>query len=330
MLKDFEVKQTKLKLEFAKSSSGVNVDVASLREKLNQSLSDVQGRFQRSLDLLIDRYDQYMTNVSPPTFLLPIFITLSVAGRPHLIFDVTVRMTDCICDLRDMLVELSGTSGNPILEFGPLSRLTLRRAHGRKKPSAPNSPKLFDVLFGRKPSQDSQDNQAINSSQPLLIEDETLCIGNLSLEHHSEIMLVGGVRLADELPTCQTGERDIQFFFCLECKEYTICKSCAMHCHKGHTVVLMAKEEVKDNVICHCSEPRAQHQDHSKLKSVCRIRKHIERKEPDPNHKYDDEIRQMVGMGFQNEELNLLHLRAVAGDIDKALNNLLRSQINPQ
>jgi len=256
-----------------------------------------------------------MSNVSPSSFLLPIFITLSVFGRNELSFEVTVRLTDTISDMRDLLVEQSAAKGNAIVEFSPISAFQLKRSRPRKqKPPLSSSPSFIDVLFGRKESHDENEQ---GPPPPQLLTDESLSIGNLSIENHCELILINGVRLSNETPICQSYDKDIQFFCCVECKEYHVCRSCAMHCHKDHTLVLMSKEDIKSSE-CHCSEVRGVNGDQPL--SACRIRTKVNKND---EKKYEDEVKQLVSMGFENEETNLTYLRNNGGDVDKAVTSLL-------
>jgi len=264
------------------------------------------------VDVLIQKYDAYMSNLAPSSFLTPIFITLSIEDRP-LSFEVAVRSTDTVSDMRDVLIEQTNVLGNPIKEFGPLSCFLLRQAPRKEsKEDRPN--KIIGFFFPRRASQENENGKRESE----VIQDETLTIGKLTNNNTKIVHLIlrGGVRFKNEVPKCVLVKED-QYFSCTDCSEMCICKTCAMHCHKGHSYQVAVVQYGS----CHCGEKGDVVVD-CKV-PLCRIRP-VDQE----NVKYETELVQLSTMGFNDQQLNIAQLRKHGGNVELAVASILNDRAN--
>jgi len=68
-------------------------DVSSRLSAFISQMSAVQERFDRSCKLLFESYEQYMQNVTPSPFLLPVSITIRLRGRRQF-WELQLKATD--------------------------------------------------------------------------------------------------------------------------------------------------------------------------------------------------------------------------------------------
>jgi hypothetical protein len=180
------------------------------------------------VDLLVKSYDTYMSSIAPSPFLVPIPLTLRLANK-KLFFDVSLRSTTIIRDLRDLLKEKTSSVGNGIVDFGPDSWIGIRR-----KGAVADADKDLERVV-----------------------DERVTLHELKVDPGSDIVLCGAVRLAkDAAPVCfsvtyEPGA-EVDYLHCKTCKLNWICAPCADACHSGHVLLPFRKAHKPSYACCYC------------------------------------------------------------------------------
>jgi len=211
-----------------------------LSAKLLEDESQLTTRFNKAVALLVDSYDQYMTNIAPSAFLLPVKCTLVIgggAGGPGgggggIRLDINVRSTDSFHGLKKVVIDKTAALGpNAVIGFGDQVVFQIKRpfaADGQEQ-------KLQEV------------------------NDWNLTAADLKLTQGTEIHVKGNLLLkGDDDAVCFTatyvkdGDQRCDYFRCKDCNFNWICKSCANICHKGHNLVSFMLNHKPSYGCCYC------------------------------------------------------------------------------
>jgi len=196
-----------------------------------QKLKFLKDGLDKSVSLLVQAYESYMSGIAPSPFLLPTKVTISVAGRNGLKCEALLKPTDPVETVKQLLADKCKGMGNPISEFDPDMKYAIK---------SPMSDKKINDL------------ETINGLSRVCELKEKIFPG-------AEILLIGAVKLESEAPeTCftadykQGGDQRVDYFRCNTCGLNWICKPCSGVCHKGHDIVSFMKNHKPSYACCYC------------------------------------------------------------------------------
>mmetsp|Transcript_14206 Transcript_14206/g.26803 ORF Transcript_14206/g.26803 Transcript_14206/m.26803 type:complete len:367 (+) Transcript_14206:1-1101(+) len=200
-------------------------------------LADIELKFGKSVDLIVEAYDRHMKSMSPAPELLPVRVMIKVPSRNYVV-DLTIPVTHNCTDIRGMLEALYISNGNPIVEFeiGALFQV--------RGPMAEDGIGVSEI-------------GALN--QVIEVSDETIPLGRLGLSQGSSIVYTGALILKNDAPKeCftfnfvkNTGMR-VNYYTCASCKLNWICEPCADQCHANHSTRMTRSDHQPDWNCCYC------------------------------------------------------------------------------
>jgi len=216
----------------------------ALASEYQERSSKVADQMRHSVKLLVDSYDGYMRNVPSSPFLLPVKVSLLIPEKKIRV-EASLKSTDSLLDLRQILIERSLAVGNPISELGSDLVFRIRQPFGGGK----------------------SDQAAVAASDVESLtayRDEKLTVAELKVKQASEIIVTGSIKLkSEEALKCFSAvfEKDnaaqkMDYFRCDTCKLNWLCQPCATSCHRDHTCVPFLTQHRPSYGCCYCAKSR--------------------------------------------------------------------------
>lgn len=228
-------------LERTTSKEQQHEKLEAIQKEYQEKVTALKTRFDHSVQLLVDSYDQYMSSIAPSPFLLPVKCTVVIPGK-NILFDVSLRMTDTIYDIRKLLFENRAKTPDPLTSFGKDVKFWIKRP-------------LVSL-----PKEDEE-----HKIDPLLeeVKDENTSVSELKLIQGTQIHIIGTLIFKSNAPkkcftlTYKKGEdQRIDYYRCKDCKFNWICKPCMESCHQGHNLIAFMLNHKPSYGCCYCPRKR--------------------------------------------------------------------------
>eukprot|EP00484_Ammonia_sp_Unknown_P027298 CAMPEP_0197024674 /NCGR_PEP_ID=MMETSP1384-20130603/5178_1 /TAXON_ID=29189 /ORGANISM="Ammonia sp." /LENGTH=509 /DNA_ID=CAMNT_0042453095 /DNA_START=42 /DNA_END=1571 /DNA_ORIENTATION=- len=226
----------------------LNIDDATLNE-VESTVSSFyaemelsQKRLNRSVKLLCDSYEEYMSKTSPSPFLLPVAVTIRLRGRPQF-WELKLNMTDRVGVVIDIVKHKFSDLNDPIDQWQGDGD-----GDGEQEEMKSYQVGLLRPLAERDPE------------KPLeIITNMEQCLSELNVRQGTQIHVLTTFRLQSEAPRpCFTYDYDkakgakCDYYRCTTCKFNWVCAPCSMQCHKGHNLVPFMMGHVPSYACCYC------------------------------------------------------------------------------
>jgi hypothetical protein len=128
MIRDFYTQQTSVRTAYSglvtklsESKQDNNKKIADLKIQHENDLAKLEERFKISVHKLTQGFDQYLDGMVVCPLLLPVTVTLSIAGRP-ISFEMSCRAVDTLAHIRALLEIKMKELGDEIVRYGGDSR----------------------------------------------------------------------------------------------------------------------------------------------------------------------------------------------------------------
>jgi len=193
-------------------------------------VAELDDGFNRSIELLLNSYDQHMANAAPAPQFLPVTVTITVPSKNLKVPNVHIAPTDTVNEVKGLLRTLMEKRGDPILDF--------------------DKDGLFVLVNG-------QDN--ISRDEQVILKDENIPILQYQPEPGASLIFEGNIRCKSDAPKqCfktifqKDSNVTMDYYTCKDCKFNWICKACADTCHKGHNIVDYIQNHKPTWACCYC------------------------------------------------------------------------------
>ncbi|KAH3763348.1 E3 ubiquitin-protein ligase TRIM39 [Pelomyxa schiedti] len=267
LLKKKNEKQEALKAEFAKKLASVHslyegllnnpslqgsreatraqqeLAVKGVTQQCEEQISKIQAEFDNAVQLLLEGYNQYMSEFAPDPSFVPVSVCLSIPSHKISFPKVTLRPTDCMHDMKRILTDLLDKKGNPVVTFPDTCIFVIKRSLDSSA-----APPLLTASATSTPTSTTEE-----AMEP------TKAVHRYRIIPGTEIMLTGPIQLKSDQPQqCfaaifQKGKNfTMDYYTCADCKLNWICKPCAEHCHKTHKVTPYITNHVATWACCYC------------------------------------------------------------------------------
>lgn len=187
---------------------------------LDYKIKELDESLARSIEMIVETYDQHMQSLSPSPELLPIRIFLKVPKK-NLTIDIHVPRTHTTRDLHQIIFDHYLNKGDPVQNISE-GRFLLH--------------------------QDSE-----------ILEIDNNPIGKMNIAPGSTIFFDGDIALKSDAPKeCFTkafkkGENmKTNYFTCFTCNTNWICEACAQSCHASHSTSIAIPNHEPTWACCYC------------------------------------------------------------------------------
>jgi len=92
-------------------------NIAKLTAECEFKISEVEEAFQRSIALLVQSYDEFLTKSSPAPQFLPVTVDVFVEDKVLKMPQISLKPTDTIKELRQVIMEKFVKLGDPMLSW---------------------------------------------------------------------------------------------------------------------------------------------------------------------------------------------------------------------
>jgi len=229
-----DVKKRRLADEYATRPG----DQEFLQRDLEFQYQLLDLNFDKSINLLLDSYNQYMENVNPSPEFLPVTATVIIVSKDITLYGVSIERTWTITDLKSKVKDRMEVLGDPVVQFSESN--------------------VF-VLF----KSGESDRNILNDG--IIINDEHVPILQYNPEPGCILELRGNLICTSDAPkqcfktSFQEGTL-MDYYQCLDCqggKLKWICKSCSEVCHAGHRLKPFLIGHTPEWACCYCERGRS-------------------------------------------------------------------------
>ncbi|XP_062516922.1 E3 ubiquitin-protein ligase TRIM38-like isoform X2 [Corticium candelabrum] len=221
-------------------------DRKSSEEEFQLQKEKIQQRFESCATMLAESYDRYLSEQLIAPSLIPVDVSMTLAGRDITFHIVKVTPTDSTVELRATLKSLLESRGEKVIsidevEFVLISPFAKERGVNIQ---------MWDDTMAEKFEGREDILLLVEGSRPILQH---------GMKPGSELCAVGQIVLESDLPKvcfATTFQKDVEqivdYFMCKDCRLKWICKPCRDSCHKGHTTVMYIAGHVAKWACCYC------------------------------------------------------------------------------
>jgi len=245
----FEVSKNKIQRDYTQKMSQVKdgpLDLLVVEQ--DEKVKVMEENFEKTVQLLLASYEKYLQDNLPQPSFLPVTVSIRVESKSIRFDNITVKPTDCIRDLKEILVAKFEELKNPITApFSPNNIFVLLRPFDKGLHKGKEDAMDIDAAYGN-----------LNPDVVVLM-DETKPIMQFKVQPGSEFVLKGEIHLLSDKPKqCfiamfKKGQSlTMNYYTCKDCKLNWICENCAENCHKGHKITQYIMNHVPTWACCYC------------------------------------------------------------------------------
>jgi len=201
--------------------------------RCQDEIQALEETFQKSTELLINSYEEYLSEIDPSPQFLPVHVTIKIPEKDIEIKNVRIDRTFTAGDLKTIVSEHMEKIGNPITEYANTN--------------------IF-VLFK---SFSSTTDSNRNRNDGVLLTDDSVPVLQYNPQPGALILLKGNLMCRSDQPkqcfksTFKPGDK-MDYFSCTDCKLKWLCRPCMEDCHKGHQVQLYILDHNATWACCYC------------------------------------------------------------------------------
>jgi len=226
-------KYTDLMMEYQKNRKSLTItqddQIVVWKNECDSQLSEVSENFQKSIEMLLVSYDEFMKNYAPPPQFLPVTITIQVPSKNIQFPKVILNPTDTAVEIRQTITQKMEKKGDAVIEFDETNIL-----------------KLVNGTQGGEGIIISNDNVPIIQYHP---------------EPGSSLILLGQLKCKSDAPKecfkyafVKGANMKMDYFTCKDCKLNWVCRSCAEMCHVGHNISEYIHDHTPTWACCYCAK----------------------------------------------------------------------------
>jgi len=238
------------------SVTGINdPQVEQWKAQCEAMLAELKEGFDKSVELLAESYDRYMSSITPAPQFLPVTVSILIQSKNMKLKNVHVTITDTPKDLKKYLSTKFEQQGDPIVEFSAQNYFVLQNS-----PVAISASAIIPTTTTTTTSTTTSTiitTNSLNDNIPL--KNEGVPIVQYHPEPGAVLVLQGKLVCKSDAPKqCfkaiykkdETYTQD--YYTCKDCKTNWICKSCKEVCHSGHTTVDYIQQHKPTWACCYC------------------------------------------------------------------------------
>jgi len=191
----FAASKNKLQKDYAqKMSQSKDGQLAVITVELDEKVVEMESNFEKTVQLLLASYEKYLQENLPLPSFLPVTVHIRIESKNIRFENIIVKPTDCIRDLKEILVAKLEESKNPMtVPFSPNNIFVLLRPFDN----------IVDDKFKGKEKVSGDDMELDNSNlnpDAIVLMDETKPIMQFKVQPGSEFLLKGEIHLLSDKP----------------------------------------------------------------------------------------------------------------------------------
>jgi hypothetical protein len=210
----------------------------------------IRQQFDSCATMLAESYDQYLSEQLVPPSLVPVNVSMTMAGRGTTFHLIKVLPSDSTVELRETLTSLLESRGEKVISVEQAQFVLI----GPFAKERGVNIQQWDETMQRKYE---------GCEDVLLLPDGCRPILQHGMKPGSQLCVVGTVILESDLPkVCfattfqKNSGQKINYFKCNDCGFGWICQPCQESCHKGHNTVIFIPGHIPTWACCYCPKKK--------------------------------------------------------------------------
>ena len=242
----FQRYQAQINLHFEKLASQTTTP---------EELKIVQIQHKQSNTNLLEKYDTYLTNAMPEPAMLPCTTNLFMDGRKDPILGIHIEPSTFPSEIIQILYDTYSNQGDPIKIEMETESKTNTDTNKNQKTNQKTNPNLIVHYIPSTTHNGSKSTIQLHNNATIYQQI------NGPVEVGARLLIVGTFQRTSELPqqcVAKTWNKDqlYDYFKCNDCNKNWICQSCALTCHKDHTIVSFLKAHKPSFACCYCKKTK--------------------------------------------------------------------------